>query len=73
MCTAGTWMTPATNLMRWLLAPSVTLMGGPTGEILLHSCVILVPHALIAHDTSHGVSAASPGSMRTAVIRIIEA
>eukprot|EP00972_Heterocapsa_arctica_P076841 11332990-Heterocapsa_arctica.AAC.1 len=72
-CTAGMWMTPATSLMRCPFTPPVTPMGGPTGEILLQSWVILVPHALIAHDTSHGVSAASPGSMRTAVTRIIEA
>eukprot|EP00972_Heterocapsa_arctica_P037643 5540426-Heterocapsa_arctica.AAC.1 len=71
--TAGMGITPATSLMRWPLTPSVTPIGGPMGEILLQSWVILVPHALMAQDTNHGVSAASPGSMRGAVIRINEA
>eukprot|EP00972_Heterocapsa_arctica_P085245 12562667-Heterocapsa_arctica.AAC.2 len=71
--TAGKWITLATSLMRCPVTPSVTPIGGPTGEILLQSWVTLVPQALIAQETSQGVSAASPGSTRTAVIRINDA
>eukprot|EP00972_Heterocapsa_arctica_P013281 1951136-Heterocapsa_arctica.AAC.1 len=64
--TAGMGITPATSLMRCPVTPSVTPTGGRTGEILRQSWVILAPHALMAQDTSQGVSAASPGSTRTA-------
>eukprot|EP00972_Heterocapsa_arctica_P010853 1589592-Heterocapsa_arctica.AAC.1 len=55
--------------MRWPVAPSVTPMGLPMGAMRLQSCVTLVPQALMAQDTNHGVSAASPGLMRTATTR----